>query len=257
MKRITEETEPVVKVGTVVQAYGFPMLSGFKGENFYRLMRVEGDTAWFRRCNELGQVGNIGQNEFPASIKNLIEAIKVLKNGISTNGIRIWKENKTTKSITNMKLISLLPINPINEAAANVVALRNKPGDSSKDSNIRIVLMRKIDGNTAWYRLENDNWFRRYLDHKGYGIMIREFKVTSLKPNYMVLKRGVPAYTISVKYLPNNIVDPDEDRPENWVSDKGYLFFGTTPEGGQSVSSEITPKDVEAFIKSQIKNYKP
>jgi len=249
---ISEVEEPIVKLGTIVQAYGFPMLTGFKGENFYKVVKIDDENAYFQRCNELGDIGNIGVDIFPAAIKNVQQAVKSVETGISSNGLKIWKENKTTKSINDMKLKNLLPIN---ESA--VSSLLNNPGDSSKDSNIRIVLMRKIDGNTAWYRLENDKWFRRYLDHKGYGIMIRDFKVTSSRPNYSVLNSGVPSYTISVKYLPNDITDPDEDNSQNWVSDKGYLFFGTTPEGGRNVSSEITPKDVESFVKSQMKNYKP
>ena len=58
---------------------------------------------------------------------------------------------------------------------ASVKDLRNMPTDPSNESMIRLILMRKVDGKTAVYRLEKDNWFRRYQNPgRGYGLMIRK-----------------------------------------------------------------------------------
>lgn len=255
-----EAKEPNIRVGMVVQAYGFPMLSGFKGENFYKLMRIEGETGYFRRCNERGIVGNIGQSEFPASIKNVKQALMALDNGVSSNGLKVWQEGKT---LSDMKLVTLLPINKLKESVADIKAYRNKSGDTANDSMIRIVLMKKIEGQTAFYRLEMDNWFRRYQNPgKGAGLMIRTFRVTGNKPNYSVVKggggKGIPAFPISLSYLPNDKVEQGDDRPENYEETKGWLIYGTltNPIGDQAML-EFTPKDVETFVKGNISNYQP
>jgi hypothetical protein len=84
-----------IKVGTIVQAYGFPMLSGFKGENFYKVLSIDGDSATFARTNEVGDVGNLGDNTFSAKLSDVYKAIESVKNGNSGNGITIWKEETT------------------------------------------------------------------------------------------------------------------------------------------------------------------
>jgi len=157
--------------------------------------------------------------------------------------------NNTKADIVNIKE----GIYALTESTSDVASLRNSGSDSTKDSNIRMTLMRKIQGKTAWYRLEKDDWFRRYLDHAGYGIMIRKFKVTGRSPDYSFLGNGVPAYKVMVTYLPNG----EEDEISNYVTDSGYMFFGTNKDGARAILADITPKDVESYINSNIHKYNP
>lgn len=99
-----------LKIGTIVQAYGFPMISGFKGENFYKVVDIKDGKAFFRRCNELGDVGNLALGTFSADIKTVNDAIQSVEGGISTNGLKIWKESILREFITTDKTDATLKV---------------------------------------------------------------------------------------------------------------------------------------------------
>jgi len=143
-----------------------------------------------------------------------------------------------------------------------VKELRSSPGDSANDTTVRLILMRKVTSNTAVYRLETDNWFRRYENPgKGYGIMIRKFKLgnTPVKsatswavgPHHVI-------YNALVTYLPNQFDNMDDDKPENWETSKGYLILGNKNLTGYDIlSNGPDTKDFEQFVKMNIGSYNP
>jgi hypothetical protein len=156
----------------------------------------------------------------------------------------------------NVKLKSLLK-----ENVADIKQYRNKPSDAWNETLIKLTLMRKIEGKTAVYRLETDNWFRRFEGPaKGYGIMIRDIKIAKNPakvpyswahgPNQVALK------TI-IKYLPNSFDHSDDDIPENYEKAEGFVFLGNQYLKGYNMLEELSPKDLEHFIKMNIPNYKP
>ena len=139
--------------------------------------------------------------------------------------------------------------------------LRSKPGDPDWASLVKLVLMRKISGQTALYRLETDNWFRRYENPgKGYGIMIRKFRVgnTPIKPPSGWLFSGNQVvFNALVTYLPGEFDNINDDVPQNWETAKGYLILGNKHLTGYEINSYLSPKDFEQFVKSNIRNYNP
>lgn len=154
------------------------------------------------------------------------------------------------------KLKSLIP-----ESVSDVKSFRNKESDPWNDSMIRLILMRKVEGKTAVYRLETDNWFRRFENPgKGYGIMIRGIKISqtpvrvssswAIGPHHVVLNAVV-------KYLPNQFDHPNDDVEENYETVKGFLILGTKQMTGFEMMQVLDVKDIEYFIKSNIPNYKP
>jgi hypothetical protein len=154
------------------------------------------------------------------------------------------------------KLKSLLP-----ESVSNIKQFRNKPSDSFNDTMIRLVLMRKIEGKTAVYRLETDNWFRRFEGiGKGYGIMIRGIKISKtpikMSSNWAKGPHHIVLNTV-IKYLPNEFDNWDDDIEENYEIAKGYIILGTKNFTGVEMLQVLNPKDIEYFIKMNIPNYKP
>jgi hypothetical protein len=156
----------------------------------------------------------------------------------------------------NIKLKSL-----IKESASDIKQYRNKPSDSWNETMIKLVLMRKIEGKTAVYRLETDNWFRRFENPgKGYGIMIRDIKIAKNPtkvsaswahgPNQVVLKA-------IIKYLPNSFDNVDDDVETNYEKAEGYVILGNQHFTGFEMLQTMNPKDLEYFIKMNIPNYKP
>ena len=69
---VREDYNPEVKVGTIVQAYGFPLFSGLKGENFYKVVSIDGDKVTFRRCNEMGDIGNMGLKTYLLKLSSIV-----------------------------------------------------------------------------------------------------------------------------------------------------------------------------------------
>lgn len=154
------------------------------------------------------------------------------------------------------KLKSLIP-----ESVSDIKQFRNKPSDGWNDTMIRLVLMRKIEGKTAVYRLETDNWFRRFEGvGKGYGIMIRGIKIsqTPIKASssWAIGDHHVVLNAV-IKYLPNEFDHPDDDIEENYETVKGYIILGTKNFTGFEMMQVLKPKDIEYFIKTNISNYKP
>lgn len=87
-----EEFNPDVKVGTIIQAYGFPMFSGLKGENFYKVVSIDGNRVTFRRTNETGDLGNMGLQTYTADIRAIKDAIESVEVGGGTSGLKIWSQ---------------------------------------------------------------------------------------------------------------------------------------------------------------------
>ena len=122
----------------------------------------------------------------------------------------------------------------------------SKPSDPAKDIPIMMVLERTVDAKTAYYRLETDKWFRRYMSiGKGSGIMIRRFKVSGSGKNDG--KRT--QYPVLITYLPNEFDSPDDDNKSNYEKVKGFLVLKN--------DEFNNPKDVEKFVNSNIKFYLP
>ena len=130
----------------------------------------------------------------------------------------------------------------------------NKPSDSPNESNIKMVLNRKIDGQTAWYRLETDGWFRRYYNPgKGYGLMIRDIRINNTPskgshPNSVYIK-------FTCKYLPTQFDDLRDDVKENWESAQGFIVMDK--ELFQLFYHEIGLDYLQRYIKGNIGNYIP
>lgn len=169
-----------------------------------------------------------------------------------------WKKEESIEKENNTmtKLKSLMP-----ESVSDIKQYRNKESDPWNDSMIRLILMRKVEGKTAVYRLETDNWFRRFENPgKGYGVMIRGIKISqtpvkvtsswAIGPHHVVLNA-------IVKYLPNEFVDMDDDVESNYETTKGFIILGTKNLPGFEMMQTLKPKDIEHFIKVNIPNYKP
>jgi hypothetical protein len=162
----------------------------------------------------------------------------------------LWKESK--EMIKLKKLI---------ESVADIKSFRNKENDSWNDTMIKLVLMRKIDGKTAVYRLETDNWFRRFENPgKGYGIMIRGIKIApnpvKVSPN-LVIGPNQSVLKAIITYLPNEFTSVDDDVKENYETAKGFIVLGNKNFTGFEMLQTLNPKDLELFIKSNIGNYNP
>jgi len=103
-----EESEPEIKVGTIVQAYGFPMVAGFKGENFYKIVGIDGDKVIFRRSNELGDTTNVGLKTYEVSMKAVKDAIKSVEGG-GTSGLQIWDGGANLDEASNILVNDVNP----------------------------------------------------------------------------------------------------------------------------------------------------
>jgi len=144
---------------------------------------------------------------------------------------------------------------------ASVEDFRNTPSDPPNESMIRLILTRRVDGKTAVYRLEKDNWFRRYQNPgKGYGLMIRKFSIgnqpISIKPNQEIGPHH-SVFNALITYLPTKFDNTDDDIPANYETVKGYVFLGTKAFTGFEMQKVLSPKDIETFVKMNISNYTP
>jgi len=130
----------------------------------------------------------------------------------------------------------------------------NKSNDDSRSNKIQITLERKIGGKTAWYRLQTDGWVRRYFDPgKGYGLLLKSFKVTGSPKYKMSGDEHYVDYPIILTYIPNEYSgEVDWDKSEYIEKAKGILMIWTdrTQADGQAI---------EKFINRQIskKTYQP
>jgi hypothetical protein len=130
----------------------------------------------------------------------------------------------------------------------------NKPSDSTSENMIRMVLNRKIDGNTAWYRLETDGWFRRYWNPgKGYGIMLRDIRIAKGPSKKSPFDDVYIKFTC--KYLPNQFDDLRDDVPQNWESAQGFIVMNQ--QTFNLFHAEIGIDFLQKFIKNNVKNYIP
>lgn len=171
-------------------------------------------------------------------------------------------ENKNMKQTQLRKLIreSIKHV-LIQESLANVKDFRNMPSDPPNESMIRMILMRKVDGRTAVYRLEKDNWFRRYeTPGKGHGLMIRKFRMGK-NPIKVRLNPEIGShhsvFNALITYLPTEFDNTDDDIPANYETVKGYVFLGTKAFTGVEMQQKLSPKDIEAFVKMNVPNYTP
>ena len=122
----------------------------------------------------------------------------------------------------------------------------SKSSDPAQDIPIVMVLERTTDAKTAYYRLETDKWFRRYMSPgKGYGLMIRQFKVSGNGKDDGKRTR----YPVLITYLPNEFDNPDDDNKTNYEKVKGLLVLKN--------DGFNDPKGVEKFVNSNINKYKP
>ena len=133
----------------------------------------------------------------------------------------------------------------------------NNPKDSWNDTTIKLVLTRKIDNNTAFYRLETDTWFRRFEGPGiGYGVMLRKFKISGsprkISPNWAVGPQNV-VLPILVEFMPND----DSDKPERYEKAEGYLILGNEMNPGFEMLQILTPSDIEEYVRKNIPNYMP
>lgn len=157
-----------------------------------------------------------------------------------------------------MKNISLKSL--INEST-DIRQFRNKPSDGWNETNIKLVLMRKIEGKTAVYRLETDDWFRRWEGvGKGSGIMIRNIRIASNPTKINSSWVSGPdnsVFKVVVEYLPNEFDHPDDDVKENYETAKGFIIMGNKFMSGFEMQQNISPKELEGYIKMNMKKYKP
>jgi len=156
----------------------------------------------------------------------------------------------------SIKLKSLLT-----EGVSDIRQFRNKPSDSWNDTMIKLVLMRKVDGKTAVYRLETDNWFRRFENPgKGYGLMIRGIKIASQPtkaPSSFVYGENQSVFKAVIQYLPTEFDNTDDDVKGNYETVKGYIILGNKNFTGFEMQQVLSIKDLEGFIKANMGDYKP
>ena len=143
----------------------------------------------------------------------------------------------------------------------NIKDLRNKPTDGDLESYIRLILMRQINNNPRFFRLQTDNWFRVYEGlGKGYGLMIRDIKINptpvKLSPHWAIGKMNVNLRAL-IKYLPWEFDDIDDDIEQNYEIAKGLIILGNQYLSGHQILEEISIKQIENYIKSHIREYKP
>jgi len=130
----------------------------------------------------------------------------------------------------------------------------NKESDPPNQNKVQLTLDRKIDGMTAWYRLETDGWWRRINNPgKGYGILMKKFKISG-KPKFdMISGNSYASYPVLIEYIPLEYSgDVDWDQPGNVEKAKGTMMIASHRTGADS-------KDIEKFVNQQIKKgtYKP
>ena len=149
----------------------------------------------------------------------------------------------------------------IKEGVSDIKGFRNKPADTWNDTMIKLVLMRKIEGKTAVYRLETDNWFRRFENPgKGYGLMIRGIKIAAQPtkaPSSFAYGENQSVFKVIVQYLPNEFDNVEDDVKENYETAKGYIILGNKNFTGFEMQQVLSIKDLEGFIKANMGNYKP
>lgn len=155
----------------------------------------------------------------------------------------------------------MIKLKRLMESVADIKSFRNKETDSWNDTMIKLVLMRKIDGKTAVYRLETDNWFRRFENPgKGYGILIRGMRISpnpvKVSPNMVSGPNQAVLKTI-VTYLPNEFDNSEDDIPANYETAKGYIILGNKNFTGFEMLQTLNPKDIEFFVKANMDNYNP
>lgn len=155
----------------------------------------------------------------------------------------------------------MIKLKKILESVANIKDFRNSPSDSWNDTMIKLVLERKIDGKTAVYRLEKDNWFRRFENPgKGYGIMIRGIRISpnpvKVSPN-MVSGNDQSVLKTIITYLPGEFDNMEDDVKGNYETAKGFIILGNKNFTGFEMLQTINPKDIEFFVKANMNNYTP
>jgi len=129
-----------------------------------------------------------------------------------------------------------------------VVDFLNKPNDSSQLNFVQIILDRKIEGKTAWYRLETDGWVRRYFEPgKGYGLLLKKFKISGAgKEKGAGSRNNMLEYPIQLVYAQNQYSgEEDWYKPEYEEKAKGLLMIWMD-------RTKATGKDVEKFINMNI-----
>jgi hypothetical protein len=149
----------------------------------------------------------------------------------------------------------------IKEGVSDIKGFRNKPADTWNDTMIKLVLMRKVEGKTAVYRLETDNWFRRFENPgKGYGLMIRGIKIAAQPtkaPSSFAYGENQSVFKTIVQYLPNEFDNVEDDVKENYETAKGYIILGNKNFTGFEMQEVLSIKDLEGFIKANMGDYKP
>ena len=122
----------------------------------------------------------------------------------------------------------------------------HKSSDPASGINIMLALERVTGAKTAYYRLEKDSWFRRYMSPgKGYGLMIRQFRVSGGGKD----DGNRTHYPVLITYLPNEFDNPDDDNKSNYEKAKGLLILKN--------DGFNDPKGVERFVNTNVKKYKP
>jgi len=122
---------------------------------------------------------------------------------------------------------------------------------ASNDRNPQIwIKFDRGSGLGGYYKLETDKWFRSWEGpSKGYGVMFRDFTVTTAKKEFHEFGNTYDKYKITFKYLPSQFDNSDDDVPANYDKSSGWLFIKT--------ELGVGPKEVEAFVKSNMKSYTP
>jgi len=137
----------------------------------------------------------------------------------------------------------------INEGKLVVEAVDflNKESDSSNENKVQLTLDRKIGGMTAWYRLETDGWWRRiHNPGKGYGIIMKKFKISGQPKNKYLGKTTYLEYPVLIAYIPLEYSgEVDWDQPGNIEKAKGMIMINTD-------RTSADGKDIERFVNQQI-----
>lgn len=89
-------TPPDIKVGMIIQAYGFPLFPGLKGENLYKVVAIDkdNDKVTFQRTNQAGDIGNMGLGKYTLDLSRVLDAIESVEVGGGTSGLKVWSDSE-------------------------------------------------------------------------------------------------------------------------------------------------------------------
>lgn len=93
----------------------------------------------------------------------------------------------------------------------------------------------------------DDGWFRKTENPaKGYGLMLRDVKLSSKK--MPTVENGISVYPVNITFLP---ADVDEDDPSEYKKVQASMFIN------DNIDSSVTADDVIRYVNKNKDNWIP